>query len=360
MANIILTGGGTAGHCIPNLALIPYLKKHYNNIYYVGSKNGIEKKLCNKYNIPFYSITCVKLIRKFTLENIKIPFSLLKGIKECDKLINKLKPDVIFSKGGYVSLPLILSAKKHKIPTFTHESDYSIGLANKIACKYSKKVFTSFPETANHLKNGQYVGSPIRQEIYSRIDKQATLNKYMLLNNKPVLLVLGGSSGSKKINESIRANLKDLLKNYQVVHVCGKKNLDNKIIKKGYCQIEYCEQIEKLFGIAAVCVSRAGSNTLFEILIKKIPTLLIPLPKGISRGDQIQNAKYFYNKGMVNVLYEQDLSPTTLLNSINSTYANREKLIKNIDKNPVCNASKKIVDVITQTSCAQRNLAQNC
>ncbi len=342
MSTIILTGGGTAGHCTPNLALIPFLKNAFDNIYYVGSHNGIEKDICNKEGIAYYGIDCAKLKRKITLDNLKIPFKVIRGIKQCDNLIANLKPDVVFSKGGYVSIPLVLSAHKNNVPILSHESDITIGLANKICSKYCTKVFTSFSDTAKKLKNGEHVGSPLRSSIFLKTDKNKTLNEFNFNNNLPILLVLGGSQGSSVINQTLRNGLNELLKDFQILHIVGKGNIDTSINIRGYTQIEYLDHIEKAFNICDVCISRAGSNSAFELLAKKIPTLLIPLPKGLSRGDQVLNAEFFLKKGMVFVLQQENLTVASLITSIKSTYNSKDTLVENINANSIKDASRTI------------------
>lgn len=345
MATLILTGGGTAGHCIPNIALLPYLKDKFDKIYYIGSENGIEKDLISKTNIPFYSVPCVKLSRTNAFENVKLPFKLYSGIKEAKKLIDELNPDVVFSKGGFVSVPTVIAASKKKIPVISHESDLSPGLANKFTAKYCKKVLTTFPETAKKFKNGEFVGSPIRKSLFN--DKKVDIKQFGFSDTKPILLVTGGSQGAKAINNTLRSALPTILTKFNVIHICGKGNLDNKFNPKGYYQIEYTDKIENAFAVCSVCVSRAGANTLFELLSLKIPCILIPLPKGESRGDQVDNANYFEKLGLVNVLPQENLTPESLAFAINSTYTNRNNIRKNIEKRPIFDASEKIVNILT-------------
>ncbi len=345
MATIVLTGGGTAGHCTPNIALLPHLKKYFNKIYYIGSKNGIEKNIINKTAIPYYSVPCIKFNRRNMLSNAKIPFVLFDGIKQAKILLKQLKPDVVFSKGGYVSLPTVIAASKLNIPIITHESDYTIGLANKIAGKYCKKLLTSFPETANTIKNGLYVGSPIRK-FNNSTTKSEKLKYFSLSGEKPIILVTGGSQGAQAINSVLRESLSELLPKFDIIHLCGKGNIDKKITNNGYVQLEFTDKIDYAFDVCTICVSRAGANTLFEILNKKIPCLLIPLPKGNSRGDQVLNAEYFYKKGCVNVLQQNCLTKKSFVNQINSLYSNRYNIKRNLDENPINDESEKIVKII--------------
>ncbi len=352
MATIILTGGGTAGHCIPHLALLPYLKNDFDKIYYIGSKDGIEKQIMKSAGLPYYSVSCAKLKRKICLSNLKIPFIVRNGISEAENLIKSLKPDVIFSKGGYVAIPTVIAAKKYKIPVIAHESDYTVGLANKLSSRYCKKVLTSFPQTAKSIKNGEYVGSPIRKSLFTT-DKNIALKYFGFSGKKPIILVTGGSQGSKIINQTLRASLSDLLSKFDVIHICGKNNFNNDIKYDGYYQTEYLSNIEKAFCVASICVSRAGSNTVFELLSLKIPTVLIPLPKGISRGDQIVNANYFEKLGLAYVVQQSNLTPKSLTTAINNVYTNKDAFINNLSHAQIHDASRQISRILIDTAMHQ-------
>lgn len=350
MAKIILTGGGTAGHVTPHLAILPYLKNDFESIYYIGSENGIEKNIINDAKIPYYSVPCAKLNRSFSFSNFTIPIKLISGYIKAGKILDRLKPDIIFSKGGYVSVPTILAAKKRKIPIIAHESDYTVGLANRLTAKYCKKVLTSFEETAKELKNGVYVGPPIRKSLFMQKNKQA-FDFFGFSGNKPILLITGGSQGAMAINNAVRNALNELLPKFDVVHICGKGNLSSSIKHKGYFQAEYLTNIELAFSVCSVCISRAGSNTVFELLALKIPSILIPLPKGNSRGDQVLNSEYFQKLGLVSVLPQNVLTPESLTYTVNSTYANRYNLQRNLEKTPINDSSRQIsrllIDAIT-------------
>ncbi len=348
MATIILTGGGTAGHCTPHLAILPYIKNDFDKIYYVGSETGIEKDIISKTDIPYYSVPCAKLNRNISaVSNLAIPFKVLAGINKAGKILDELKPDVVFSKGGYVSIPTVIAANKRKIPVIAHESDYTIGLANKISARYCKKILTSFPETAKSIKKGEYVGSPVRKDLFS-VKKEQALKLFGFNGNKPVLLVTGGSQGAKALNNAIRASLDDLLPKYDIIHICGKNNLID-IERKGYFQAEYMNKIENAFACVSICVSRAGSNTLFELMSLKLPCLLIPLPKGTSRGDQILNASYFQKLGLVGVLPQENLTKESLVFSINSIYSNRYNIQRNFEKYPIKDSSRAISRILADT-----------
>jgi len=304
---IALTGGGTAGHVTPHLALLPELKKHFNSIIYIGSKTGIEKNIITAENIKYYSTTTTKFVRKHFFKNITIPFKLIRAIKEAKHILKTEKPDVIFSKGGFVSLPTVIAGHKLHIPIVIHESDLSIGLANKIASRYAKVVCTTFEKTASMLKNGIYTGSPIRYNKYGFISH--------FDSHKPIITITGGSSGAKALNSIVHQSLEDLCKKYNIIHITGRGNsVNNK--RDGYMQIEFTDSILSIFEQSHIVISRAGSNTIFELLNFGIPSILIPLPKGNSRGDQIDNAKYFEERGYAKVLSQDTLSPTTLMQSI--------------------------------------------
>lgn len=342
MTKIVLTGGGTAGHCIPNVTLLPYLKKYFEEIHYIGSKSGMEKEIIKNTKIPYHSVTCEKFRRNFSINNFTIPTKLCKGIIEAGKILDKIKPDIIFSKGGFVSVPTVIAAKKRKIPIVLHESDLSVGLANRICSKFANITLTSFPETAKTLKNGVYVGSPIRKIKKTKFD----LSSYGFNQKKPVLLVFGGSLGSYYINETVITALDDLLKTFNVLHIVGKGNINKNIEKQNYYQIEFVYKMDEIISMADVCVTRAGANTLFELSSVKKPCLVIPLPKGTSRGDQILNAEYFEKKGLITVINQNSLTPKSLVYQANALFNNKDYIKNMIIDDFVCDKSQKIADIL--------------
>ena len=348
MASILLTGGGSAGHVMPHLALLPYLKNYFDKIYYVGSESGMERQIIKKANLAYYSISTAKLVRKFTLKNFCIPFKVIKGIIQAEKILDKLKPDVIFSKGGYVSLPVVFAGYKRKIPVIIHESDYTVGLTNKLCAKKAKTVLTTFPETAKIFSNGKFMGAPIRK-INKKYEKEDLRKFFKFKNDKPVLLVTGGSQGAKAINDAVRLGIFDLVKNFNVIHLCGKGNLDKRLSVDGYYQAEFLDEIDKAFFLCDLCVSRAGSNTIFELLSQEIPTLLIPLPKDVSRGDQILNADYFEKLGLVRVLSQEKLTSNSLLIEINLLYKNKERLKTKLKTHGFFDQSENIAKFIADS-----------
>lgn len=342
---IVLTGGGTAGHITPHLALLPHLKKDYD-CFYIGSKDGMEKQMISPL-MPYYEIETTKLRRSLSLKNLLIPFKLLKGVCEAKRILKKIKPDVIFSKGGFVAVPVVIAGKQLKIPVITHESDYTLGLANKLIYKKCKYICTSFDVTAKNLKNGIYTGSPVRSEILNG-NKQNIYKNYAFDSSKKNLLIIGGSLGSQKINQAVFDSIHDLIAKFNILHIVGKGNKNNQINKKGYEQVEFLQNVGDAFDFADVVVTRGGANVLFELLALKKPMLIIPLGKQESRGDQIVNANYFLNHGFANVLIEEDLTPKTLLEQINATLNQANDLRKNM-QNGFVDGTRTIVKLINKT-----------
>ncbi len=331
MKRIVLTGGGTAGNVTPNIALIPRLRELNYDICYIGSYDGIEKKLIEEFHIPYYGISSGKLRRYFDPKNFSDPFKVLKGISEARRTLKELKPDIVFSKGGFVSVPVVLAAKRLHIPVIIHESDLTPGLANKICIPSAAKVCCNFPETLSHLPAGKAVltGSPIRQELL-RGNAIAALEFCHFTANKPVILVMGGSLGSAAINDTIRGVLPELLKNFQVIHLCGKGKLDPHLTDvQGYVQFEYIkDELRDLFALADIVISRAGANAICELLALHKPNILIPLSAKASRGDQILNARSFEAQGFSIVLEEESVTNLTLLNAIQTLMDNKETYIQ--------------------------------
>ena len=349
MKRIILTGGGTAGHVTPNIALIPKLRELGFDIHYIGSYNGIEKDLIEPFGIPYHGISSGKLRRYFSLQNFTDPFRVIKGFGEARKLIKNLKPDVIFSKGGFVSVPVVLAGKKCKVPVIIHESDMTPGLANKICIPSAAKVCCNFPETLKYLPKDKAVltGSPIRAELLEG-DRKAGLSYAHLTEDKPVLLIIGGSLGSVAVNTAVRKILPQLLNTFQVIHICGKGNLDESLIgTEGYVQYEYVDKpLRHLFAAADLIISRAGANSICEILALRKPNILIPLSAAASRGDQILNANSFAKQGFSTVLEEEVLTADTLSQAIEETYKNRQQFIDKMSESHLNNAVKTIMGLI--------------
>lgn len=330
MKHIVLTGGGTAGHVTPNIAMIPRLKELGYKISYIGSYEGIEKKLIEELGIPYYGISSGKLRRYFDVKNFTDPFRVLKGFMEAKKLMKELKPDVVFSKGGFVTVPVVIAASRRKIPTFIHESDMTPGLANKICIPFATKVCCNFPETISNLPKDKAVltGTPIRQELLTG-SREKGLAFTGLSPDKPVILIIGGSLGATAVNEAVRFILPELLEDFQVVHLCGKGKLDESLRDtKGYMQYEYIKkELADLFALADIVISRAGANAICELSALNKPNLLIPLSARASRGDQILNARSFEHLGYSKVLEEEEITKESLLDAVHDLYKNRESYI---------------------------------
>lgn len=353
MKKIVLTGGGTAGHVTPNIALMPKLKELGYEISYIGSYDGMEKKLIEQMGIPYYGISSGKLRRYFDWKNFTDPFRVLKGFYEAKKVLKTVQPDVVFSKGGFVTVPVVQAAKKCHIPTIIHESDMTPGLANKLALPAATKVCCNFPETVKYLPEGKAVltGSPIRQELLHG-NRLAALKFCGFTAGKPVLLIIGGSLGSVAVNTAIRRILPQLLERFQVVHLCGKGNLDASLAHtEGYVQYEYIqEELPDLFALADIVVSRAGANAICELLALRKPNLLIPLTAAASRGDQILNAKSFAQQGFSKVLPEEEITDQSLLDAILDLYENRGAFITAMETSGQSDAISKITALIEEAA----------
>ena len=350
MKKIIMTGGGTAGHVTPNIALMPALKEAGFDIEYIGSINGMEKGLIEATGTPYHGISSGKLRRYFDWKNFSDPFRVLKGYGQAVSLMKKIKPDVVFSKGGFVSVPVVLAAKHCHIPAIIHESDITPGLANKIAIKGAKKVCCNFPETMKYLPADKAVltGSPIRRELFSGNAENAIRLCNFKYHSKPVLLIIGGSLGSKIVNEAVRKVLPELLEKFYVIHLCGKGNLDNSLSGTiGYAQFEYASsELTDMFALADMAISRAGANSICELLALHKPNILIPLSAAASRGDQVLNANSFKKQGFSYVLEEEHLTAESLLRAVEEVYDNRQKYIDAMAQSGQMDSIGTIVDLI--------------
>lgn len=346
---IIMTGGGTAGHVTPNLALIPKLKEEGFEIKYIGSFDGIENEIITKNNIPFFGISCGKLRRYFDVKNFTDPFKILKGITQALRILSKEKPDVIFSKGGFVAVPVVIAASLKKIPVIAHESDMTPGLANKLSAPFCDKLCVTFRESLKYIKDskGVLTGSPIREEILHG-DKNEGKRICGFKDSKEILLIMGGSLGSKLINEEIRKNLDKLSKDFNIIHICGKGNIDKDYVNmSGYKQFEYVsEELPDLMKAADYIISRAGANSIFEFLALKKPTLLIPLSRKASRGDQILNSRSFAKEGYSLMLEEEEINGDILYKKVMELKENRISLIKSMEKSEAKNGVDAIVNIL--------------
>ena len=350
---IVLTGGGTAGHVTPNIAMIPKLKELGYEIFYMGSYDGIEKKLIEDFDIPYYGIATGKFRRYFDPKNFSDPFRVIKGVSEAKKYLKAIKPDVVFSKGGFVSVPVVRAASSLKIPCIVHESDMTPGLANKLCIPVAKKICCNFPETLNNLPAEKAVltGSPIREELMKG-RKEAAYELCGFDTSKPVIMVIGGSQGSAAINQAVRDALPELLEDFQIVHLCGKEKIDNLLLTtKGYKQFEYIKtELKDIFAMADIVISRAGANAINELLALKKPNLLIPLPSTSSRGDQILNAKSFESQGFSIVVDEDDLTVKLLVEKVQELYFTRMTYIDAMKKSSQRDAIGTIADIIEEVA----------
>lgn len=357
MKTIVMTGGGTAGHVTPNIALFPGLKEAGYNISYIGSYQGMEKHLIEEQGIPYYGISSGKLRRYLDLKNITDPVRVVKGFFQAKKLLKKLRPDVVFSKGGFVSVPVILAARTLGIPSIIHESDITPGLANKLAIPSAWKVCCNFPETLKYLPEGKAVltGSPIRKELLTG-NKNACLTLCGFTAGKPIILIVGGSTGSKFINESIRELLDELLADYQIIHLCGKGNLDSSLSnRKGYAQFEYAnKELRDMFAAADFVISRAGANAICELLALHKPNILIPLSASASRGDQILNARSFEKQGFSYVIEEEQLSADSLKNAIKKITTDKSSYIAAMKNSKQLDSIETILQLIRTAANSSR------
>ena len=352
MKKIILSGGGTAGHVNPNLALVKPLRENGCEIFYIGGRRGVERELVAAEGLPYYGISAGKLRRYLNLKNFTDVFRVLKGIIDALIIIRKLKPAVIFSKGGFVAVPVVVAGKLSGVPVIIHESDLTFGLANKLSAPFAKVICCAFPETLDLLpqKKSVLTGAPIRDELYGGVSQKG-LDLCGFDGAKPVTLVMGGSLGSVKINQILRDALPELTRDFHVAHICGRGNADESISFDSYKQFEYVAgDLSHLFACASVVVSRAGANSISEFLALKKPALLIPLPLSSSRGDQIKNAESFKSHGFSETLPEEELDAEKLVKEIKKLYEGREKYIDNMNKNLSVNGTDAIVKIIVENT----------
>lgn len=351
MKKIIMTGGGSAGHVTPNLALVPKLKELGYEIEYIGTKDGIERKIIEDENIKYHAISSGKLRRYFDIKNFTDPFKVLKGILQAIVILKKEKPNIVFSKGGFVAVPVVIAAHLSKIPVIAHESDLTPGLANRLSAPYCTRVCVTFPESVKNIKDnkGVLTGTPIREELLkgSRILGRQICG---FEDKKPVLLIIGGSLGSKFINDTIRKVIDKLIESYNIVHICGKGNIDKSLeSRKAYKQFEYIsEELPHVMNAADIVISRAGANAIFELLALRKPNLLIPLSKKSSRGDQILNAASFERSGYSLVIQEDNLNERILLEKLEELYKNKDKFINKMSSSSIKNGVDNIIRLIQE------------
>ena len=348
MKKIVLTGGGTAGHIMPNIALLEYLGDF--EVHYIGAINGVEQELMSAFpNVTYHAIHTGKLRRYLSLENVKDFFRFQRGIFDARKVLKQIKPDIIFSKGGYVAVPVAAAARKYKIPLITHESDLTPGLANKLISNVAFKVLTTFPETASMIKDGKgmYSGAPVRSVLFNG-DKEKGLSFLGLDGNKPVLLVMGGSKGSRRINDALYGVLNELCEKFDVVHICGPRNVfENSDFPANYRQFAFInEELPDVLAATDYVITRGGSNSIHEFGALKKPMLIIPLSKAASRGDQILNANSFVERGIALKLEEEDLTPEALYTKVRELVNKKASIIEKLNEVNFKNGTKVVYNEI--------------
>ena len=355
-----MTGGGTAGHVTPNIALLPHLRELGYEIFYMGSYDGIEKRLIEDFDLPYYGIATGKFRRYFDVKNFSDPFRVIKGYSEAKKIMKDIAPDIVFSKGGFVSVPVVRAAASLGIPCIIHESDMTPGLANKLCIPVATKVCCNFPETMKLIpeSKAELTGSPIREEL-AKGNKIAAYDLCGFHPDKPVILVIGGSLGAAAVNKVVREALPELLQDYQVVHICGKEKMDNMLLTtKGYKQFEYVKsELKDIFAMTDLVISRAGATSICELLALKKPNILIPLPATSSRGDQLLNAQSFESQGYSLVLHEDDLTAKQLIDKVHELYFTRQTYIDAMSNSRQGNATQSIIRLIEETIQNKENKA---
>lgn len=348
MKKIVFTGGGTAGHATPNLALMEKLDRREWEVHYIGTADGVEKNLVGaRSDVIYHEIAWGKLRRYFDWRNFTDPFRVIKGYFQSKKIIKEVKPDVLFSKGGFVSVPVVAAAKG-KCPVIAHESDYTPGLANRLAAPFATTICMTFPDTAKFVRHGKgvHTGTPIRPELY-RGSREKGLAFTGLSGKKPVLLMVGGSLGAQKVNDALREALPLLLPDFDIVHLCGKGKVEPNLAVEGYLQYEYInEEMADLLALSDVVLSRAGANAIFELLALRKPMLLVPLPSASTRGDQLLNAAYFAKMGYAAVLQQEKMTSVKLGEALHALYRNRAAYVKAMEKAENVDGTQPILNLI--------------
>lgn len=350
---IVLTGGGTAGHVTPNIALIHVLQPEGWQIDYIGSVDGVEKGMIKAMDIPYHGIHSGKLRRYFSWKNFIDPLKILLGIIQAYWVLHRLKPEVVFSKGGFVAFPVVVGAWLHRIPIIAHESDMTPGLANRLSFPFATKIALTFEAAKKHIKDQAKVvvtGTPIRQALLEgQKDKGLALCGFS--DDKPCLLIVGGSQGANALNACVRQSLSFLCEHYQLIHLCGRGKVDPSLENRpDYCQFDYVtEELPHLLAASELVVSRAGANALYELLVLQKPHVLIPLSAQVSRGDQVQNARYFEQQGISVVIREEALTQETLLAAINDVEQRRATILESLKKLNLSSGTTAVIALIKST-----------
>ena len=351
MKKIVLTGGGTLGHVTPHLALIPRLLEAGYEIHYIGTENGMEApKMRAVSGVTYHAVKSGKLRRYFSWQNFTDPFRVIAGAFQSARLMGKIKPDVVFSKGGFVAVPVVFGAWLHRIPVLCHESDLTPGLANKLCKPFARRFATTFPECSQALgPKAEMTGTPLRPELFSG-SREKGLALLGFSGKKPVLLMMGGSSGAQSVNTCLRKTLSRLTPHFDVAHICGKGNLDPALDQTaGYRQIEFLDaELPDVLACTDLVLSRAGANALCEFQALGRPMLLIPYPKGASRGDQILNAQSLEKRGLCRVLLQENINEDSLQQAIESTWADRDALIRALREAPPADGTAHVLEMIEE------------
>ena len=351
MKKIVLTGGGTLGHVTPHLALIPRLKEAGYEIHYIGTENGMAApKMRAVEGVTYHAVKSGKRRRYHSWQNFTDPFRVIAGAFQSARLMGKIRPDVVFSKGGFVAVPVVFGAWLHRIPVLCHESDLTPGLANKLCKPFASRFATTFPECAEALgRKAEMTGTPLRPELFTG-SREKGLALLGFDGTKPVLLMMGGSSGAQSVNACLRETLPRLTDQFDVAHICGKGNLDPALDgTPGYRQIEFLDaELPDVLACTDLVLSRAGANALCEFQALGRPMLLIPYPKGASRGDQILNAKSLEKRGLCRVLMQEDMNPDTLAEAIHTTWQERDALTEALKNAPPANGTSRVLELIEE------------
>ncbi len=353
MPKIIFTGGGSAGHVTLNLALIPWFLEKGYEVTYIGSKGGMEEELIKQFpSVQYKSVLTGKLRRYFSLKNLADMVKIPLGCLQACFIIHKEHPDIIFSKGGFVSFPVVVGGFVNRKKIFMHESDITPGLANKLSLPFVNTFFTTFPETVNAIKAKSKVHciGPVMSDRLFNGNREAGAAFAGLNAAKPTIMFIGGSLGAKSLNTAVAENLSELLKKYQVIHISGKNGFNPELKGRGYVQYEYVDkELKDLMALSDIVISRAGSNAIFELASLNKPMILVPLPNTSSRGEQSLNAKNFQKKGYADIIKDEDVAnPNILLPAIEQAYAKRSETIKNMQDNPVKTTTiEKLCQIIT-------------
>lgn len=351
MKKIVLTGGGTLGHVTPHLSLIPHLLQAGYEIHYIGTEKGMEaEKIRSVSGVTYHAVQSGKLRRYFSWQNFIDPFKVIAGAFQSARLMGKIKPDVVFSKGGFVAVPVVFGAWLHRVPVVCHESDLTPGLANRLCAPFARKIATTFPECAQALgPKAEMTGTPLRPELF-RGSRARGLSLLDFDGSRPILLMMGGSSGAQAVNKALREALPRLTDQFDVAHICGKGNLDEGLQgMSGYRQLEFLDaELPDALACADLVLSRAGSNALCEFQALCKPMLLVPYPKGASRGDQILNAQSLQKRGLARVLLQEDMTADTLVKALDETWAARDQLTAALHAAPPADGTRRVLEMIEE------------